>query len=967
MRVFRIVAMLLLVAMLSSVLVLAQDRTRGNVAGTVEDSTGAIVPNAIVTLTGPFGTQTTMTDDKGAFLFKNLTPGAVTLHAELAGFKPADAPDVSVRVDQQTFVRLCLLPSEVAHAVQVVAAAEAPIDESSKTIGATVTDTLAQDVPLVRDLSAMVFVAPGVVSGIGTGVQNPSISGATGFENLTIIDGVNVTNPDFGATGIFSPVLGPLGTGVNFDFIKEVQVQTGGFDAEYGQALGGVINVVTKGGGNEFHGGVYQYYTPDVFTAMPRQPNANLLNQLTEVFRPSIYDTSAEFGGYFIKDKLFFYVGAQPTWTINHIRAPLSSTMRLRGVINEKQRAVNNAAKLTWQLSANHQIEASYFSEPSRLSPGPHRDLNREVFLNPNEADSLVRWDNRNFIGRYNGTLSPHFVLSASVGRMFNKLDETDFANEYQIFDFVPSQLGIGGATTLGGIGFTENQRMRTDQANAIATLNYNFFGRQQTDIGWNLEDSRADISQVFSGQPWTIFPTPFTRPQDVGLPVFGAQLEREIVNGQVVFVETRGPFLPNPPLTNTNTRYNAVFAQQTWSPSKYLTLKAGGRWEQQTLRGDPTNAGGVDTHYTFTGNWAPRVGFMIDPWGKNKTKLFGSYSLYFEKIPLDLAIRALSPSAEYIGLTFSAPVLTPGNYLGGGALSGGQVVPVVPGTKSQYEREFVAGIEQTVTWHNIKVGARFIRRDLERVVEDAGNTTVEDFLSANPTPQTFVITNPSFRNGYYDPMRRYWAWQFTADKTFEEVWQMMASYSYSHLSGNYEGLFRNDNFGPNPNSSSLFDFLPSPAIAGQESRGPLPTDQKHVANLYLAHAFPEYGWNFGIGARLASGKPITALAAHPVYLDPGEIPVDGRGTFGRTAVITSIDGHVDYRWDLSDRFRLRPQIDVFNILNQQHIENVVNWIELAPGVPDVDFGKPLGMATARSPRGYQLPLSVRASLRFEF
>src|SRR4029077_19742647 len=119
--------------------------------------------------------------------------------------------------------------------------------------------------------------------------------------------------------------------------------------------------------------------------------------------------------------------------------------------------------------------------------------------------------------------------------------------------------------------------------------------------------------------------------------------------------------------------------------------------------------------------------------------------------------------------------------------------------------------------------------------------------------------------------------------------------------------LYRNENFEQDPNHSTLFDFLPSNAIAGQMVNGLLPTDQKHVANFYLSHSFPEYGWNFGVGSRLASGRPITALAAHPVYLDPGEIPVNGRGTFGRTAVVTSIDGHVDYSWNLSDKLRLRP------------------------------------------------------------
>src|SRR5207249_12101146 len=127
----------------------------------------------------------------------------------------------------------------------------------------------------------------------------------------------------------------------------------------------------------------------------------------------------------------------------------------------------------------------------------------------------------------------------------------------------------------------------------------------------------------------------------------------------------------PPQPVTATNTRYNAAFLQQTFSPSRYVTLKAGVRWEEQKLSGDPrTTASDPSTHHAFTGNWAPRLGFTIDPSGKSRTKIYGSYGLFFEKIPLDLAIRSLSTEGQYIGLRFSQPILTAANYLGGGAFT---------------------------------------------------------------------------------------------------------------------------------------------------------------------------------------------------------------------------------------------------------------------------------------------------------
>src|SRR5262245_8551320 len=467
MRFFRIAPLVLLMTVCSSGLLLTQDRTRGTIAGSVEDSTGAIVPNAKVTVTGPFGTQSMATDDRGAFMFPNMTPGQFTVRAELTGFKTAEAANVSVRLGEQSYVRLVLQPGEITQTVEVTTTTESPVDTTTTTIGANITDRLVQSVPIARNLSSMVYVAPGVASGVGSGEQNPSISGATGFENMTIIDGVNITNPEFGAVGSYNRVHGPLGTGINFDFIKEVEVQTGGFEAQYGQALGGVINVVTKSGGNELHGGIYQYYAPNQFEATRKQPNANLINPRTEFRGVANYDLAGEMGGKIIRDRLFWYGAINPVWTFNDIRAPQGFDFRQRGTITERQFALNHTAKLNWKLSDNHQLEGSYFADPSRINQGPHLNLARNVFQDLSEADSLLRFGNRNLVARYNGTFSPHFIATISASRMFNKFDETNFANVYNIEDLVASTLGTGPRVFTGGIGFFENTRMMNDQFNA--------------------------------------------------------------------------------------------------------------------------------------------------------------------------------------------------------------------------------------------------------------------------------------------------------------------------------------------------------------------------------------------------------------------------------------------------------------------------------------------------------------------
>src|SRR3989442_14637180 len=118
-------------------------------------------------------------------------------------------------------------------------------------------------------------MAPGVTDGGGTGAANPSINGASGLENQYIVNGANVTDPGYGGFGTYTLNFGSLGSGVNFDFIQEVQVKSGGFEAQYGETLGGVVNIITKSRGNQFHGSAYGYFQPHRVEATP--PDANPL------------------------------------------------------------------------------------------------------------------------------------------------------------------------------------------------------------------------------------------------------------------------------------------------------------------------------------------------------------------------------------------------------------------------------------------------------------------------------------------------------------------------------------------------------------------------------------------------------------------------------------------------------------------------------------------------------------------
>ena len=131
-----------------------------------------------------------------------------------------------------------------------VTASSPLIDRTSTTTGGVISSDLLERVPVGRRVSDTLYLAPGVSSGDTVGQGNPSMSGGSGLENQYVIDGVNVTNQGYGALGPYSIVFGSLGNATPFDFIKDVQVKTGGYEAEFGQSTGGGVNVITKSGSN---------------------------------------------------------------------------------------------------------------------------------------------------------------------------------------------------------------------------------------------------------------------------------------------------------------------------------------------------------------------------------------------------------------------------------------------------------------------------------------------------------------------------------------------------------------------------------------------------------------------------------------------------------------------------------------------------------------------------------------------
>ena len=148
------------------------------------------------------------------------------------------------------------------------------INATTSTIGSVLNTNDLRQIPVGRTLAQTLYLTPGVSSSGSLGTQNPSISGGTGLENQYVIDGTNVTNTGYGGLGSYSITFGSLGNATPYDFIQEIQVKTGGYGAEYGQATGGVVNVVTKSGTNNLRGSAFAYSQPSGLEADWKQYQA---------------------------------------------------------------------------------------------------------------------------------------------------------------------------------------------------------------------------------------------------------------------------------------------------------------------------------------------------------------------------------------------------------------------------------------------------------------------------------------------------------------------------------------------------------------------------------------------------------------------------------------------------------------------------------------------------------------------
>jgi hypothetical protein len=960
---------LLVLVVVGAGLALAQETTTGTITGRVLDQSDAVVPGATITITSEQGTKTVVSDQRGRFMVPYLTPGPYSVRVEIQGFAPMVQDNVDVRLGQRTELVFTLQVGTIQETVTVTEASPT-VDLTRSSAGGTLDSDVLQKIPVGRALSDTLYVVPGVSSSGGVGRENPSVGGASGLENQYVVDGVNVTDSGYGALGSYSIRYGSLGSGVTYDFIDEVQVKTAGYEAEFGQSSGGVINVITKSGTNDYRGSVFAYVAPDALQG--DFPQVDWINGYGNTTATQESDVGISVGGPILKDRAFFFGVVNPQWKRRTYIAPAGFPLASEGEVDRNRSSFSYAAKGTFQVATNHRIDTSFFGDPSNADNGPQR--HQDMLSSDTGYYSALEYGGHNQSVRYSGIMSDSWLIEASFSRSTNRFEEIPSLDEWNFTDRT-----VTPSRRYGGKGFYEKGQ---DGENLqFVAKSTHILSNQEIRYGFNFEDIA------------------YTRAIQRTGPTFVLQNGQRTATGASVIIMPDPAFgriyrVSRANLTNeqdTEQQYMSFFVQDQLKIGTRVNISAGLRYEQQELVGTLTD-------FKWDNNWAPRLGVTVDPFGEGRSKIFANFGRFYAKIPNDLAARAMGSDAstalaDYFDEGLTQPIpdgVYAGNTTRHLVIGGVHAANFDPEAKSTYIQEILAGFEYEVM-PEVNLGIRYIYRDLPRVLEDCGNAAMVQFITNPDVWDTveFIITNP--RDGYpplsgtpakfEDPIHHYHAVEVQLDKRISNNWGVFASYRWSRLRGNFEGFYRNDNGQSDPALTSLFDqptndptyteiggklygFRGDIRYLGSLGAGPLPNDRPHQMKLFGTYIF-DNGLTLGAGFLGGSGRPLTPLAAHPIYTNGGEMPEGPRGSGfetvdgvrKRTQFEVSVDVHLDYTFQFGGQ-RLSLIGDFFNLFDTTRTLRYYDRTELSAGVLNPDFGKAWE---------FQDPRVVRVGIRFDF
>jgi hypothetical protein len=969
MKRFKAISLILLGLLLACGFAFAQVPT-GRIIGTVVDDQGTALPGVSVDATSPrmVGKATAITDTKGVYRLFALPPGTYMLTYTLTGFKTFVRKDIFVRVEETITVDVTLVPGALEEEVTVIG--QSPlIDVKSTSRGMTLTKDVFSLLPKGRNFDSLVTTVPSVQNeALDAGM---SVDGASGAENMFYVDGTLTSSVKYGT----------LGQNVNFDFAEEIQFKASGYSAEYGGSLGGVVNVITQSGGNEFHGSLIGYYYGTSLQTKQRDQmdldfaddtKARYYGYNAYVGRTTddTLEIGANMGGYLIKDKVWFFGSFMPQFfqrqrTLDWSLLPNSGTATNSYTRNETY--WNGAFKLTAQPISNLRLGASFVSafykykgeNASTASASSTTDYNQYGFSYPNYSASgyadLALGNNFLFSVRGGWWMTDQNNQLAPVASGPYYAFRAEQPYSYQYTSAAAYQAAMGslyhnaGWQSFPRAGVMQNVQQIRNRANVGADTNYFFdLGGEHSvkaGVAWTRQVENVNNSAV---QPIVYLAW------DLDFSAYGVDYGR----GTYGWYGVRGNSDAGPygDFYDVHSDRWAIYLQDSWTIGNKLTINYGVRTESEFIPSyattDPVYSKVHAFDFPFSKKISPRFGAIYDVFGDSSLKIYGSFGIFQDVMKMDVGANAFGgfkwKSAYYTldtldYTTIGAGGTYPGTLLAVLDFRAPSFDAVDPDIKPMTQREISFGAEKKLM-ENWSLSLRVVNKDLIYAIDDQAVVLPdvgEFYFYTNPGASDFMLRQYQISAdagfmpyGVPNPPRAkrlYWAVNVALDKRFSNNWLGGFSYTWSRLTGNYGGLASSDEAGRiSPNGERYFDLWYLERDKNLDPiDGPLPTDRTHVFKLYGSYVF-DFGLTVGAIFNAMSGTPVT----EEWNVDaPGYYPYN-RGNLGRTPFLWFANLYAEYNIK-AGKFNINFNVNVDNVFDvkmAQRIYQVEFLDNISPG-----------------------------------
>jgi len=921
----------------------AQGVQTGVLSGVVESNDGAPLPGVTVTVTSPAlqGERTAVTDSSGAYILRGLPPGEYRVKMSLAGFGDVERSMQLALGNASTF-NATLAVATVQETVEVTA--DAPSILENTQVQANYRAEMVDKLAMNRNLAAIAEMAPGV-SDNGPNVGQVVIAGAFAYDNVFLLNGVDINDNLFGTSNnLFIE-----------DAIQEVQILTSGISAEYGRFSGGVINAVTKSGGNTFFGSYRADFTNPSWRDESRFVKEGIAANRPGI-RPNRDDTTlihmATLGGPVVKDRLWFFGAARRESSVESRNLSVIGSSYDYQLDNKRYEG-----KLTGAISPNHNLQASYIrnttAEFGRASINASLSIDAATLVDRTIPNDL-------FVANYNGVLTPTLFLEAQYSQKkfgFRGTGGTSTTITDSPFLALGLTGGIPNQSHYNAPYFSSNDPENRDNRQYSAALSYflstGSAGRHDLKFGFeNFTSSRTGgNSQSATGYVFRADPV-----------VAGGQPVRDS-NGRIL-----PNFVPNVSRIENwiglqgaeiNIRTLSFYVNDTWSLNEHWKFNLGARYE-----GHETDATQAEVQSVSSSAFVPRLGATFDVKGDGKWILQGTYAHYAGKAAeTQFADNSNvgTPNLllyQYRGVPGQGIGFAPGFDLNNYAVIDGSFP-----TSNIFLAEDL-NTPTTREW-TLQAGTRVGQRGEFKVIytDRSVSNFLEDFITRDNG--TTLVSRDGRSFGTFDnveiqntdiPFRDYRGMQFLLNHRPLDWFSFFAHYTLQlRNEGNFEGEAANQ-----PGNYSIIQDRPEfYSEARHYPGGRLPNYQKHKVRMFgnfdlklgrlgTATLGALYRYDSGQAfSFFASNVAMTAtqLARNPGYARP---PTTQTLFFGERGAGEYESAHLfdlalNYEVPIVKTWRPWVKLELRNVFNKQPLIGYNTTVTADPNSPRDELGLPTG------------------------